>query len=80
MAKPQNLEPPHDYKPITREEILSRSQDRALALVNVMPVDTFNAAHIPGSINLPVADVESSAKRRLSNPAQEIAIYCAGPT
>lgn len=80
MAKPQNLEPAHGYLPITRGEILSRLQDRALALVNVMPVDSFKAAHIPGSINLPVTDIEKTAARLLSNHSQEIAIYCAGPT
>jgi len=65
---------------ISRDEILARLQDRALALVNVMPADTFNAGHIRGSINLPIADIEVKAPRLLSNLAQEIAIYCAGPT
>jgi rhodanese-related sulfurtransferase len=65
---------------ISREEILTRLQDRALALINVMPADSFKAGHIPGSINLPIADLELKASRLLSNLAQEIAIYCAGPT
>jgi rhodanese-related sulfurtransferase len=55
---------------ISREEILARLQDRALALVNVMPADTFNAGHIPASINLPIADIEIKAARLLSNLAQ----------
>jgi len=55
-------------------------QDRALAIVNVMPPDSFKAGHIPGSINLPVAVIESRARQVLSNLEQEIAIYCAGPT
>jgi len=80
MAKPQTVEPAHEYATISREEILARLQDRALALVNVMPADTFKAGHIPGSINLPIADIDLNAPRLLSNLAQEIAIYCAGPT
>jgi ArsR family transcriptional regulator len=80
MAKPATVESHEKYPTISRDEILARLQDRALALVNVMPADTFNAGHIPGSINLPIADIEIKAARLLSNLAQEIAIYCAGPT
>lgn len=80
MAKPQTSEPALEYTTISREEIVARLQDRALAIVSVMPPDSFNAAHIPGSINLPVADVEAKAPRLLSNLAQEIVIYCSGPT
>lgn len=65
---------------VSREEILARLQDRALAIVNVMPVDSFKANHIPGSISLPIADIQAKARQLLSNLHQEIAIYCAGPT
>lgn len=80
MAKLETIKSQKAYSTISREEILARSQDRALALVNVMPADSFKAGHIPGSINLPIADVEIKAPRLLSSLAQEIAIYCAGPT
>jgi len=80
MVKPQTLAPALEYPTISREEILGRLRDRALVIVNVMAPDSFNAAHIPGSINLPVADVEAKAPRILSNLAQEIVVYCAGPT
>jgi rhodanese-related sulfurtransferase len=80
MAIPQTVARSHEYATISREEILARLQDRALALVNVMPADSFKAGHIPGSINLAIADIELKAPRLLSNLAQEIAIYCAGPT
>ena len=80
MAKQQTVASTHEYAPISREELLARLQDRALAVVNVMPPDSFRAGHIPGSINLPVAEVESKARQVLSNLEQEIAIYCAGPT
>ena len=80
MAKPQTIELAREYSTISREEILARLQDRAPAIVNVMPPGSFKAGHIPGSINLPVADIESRARQILSNLEQEIAIYCAGPT
>lgn len=80
MAKPQTVEQIHAYSIVAREEILARLQDRALAMVNVMPADSFKAGHIPGSLSLPIADISSKARQLLSNLAQEIAIYCAGPT
>jgi len=70
----------HQHLTISREEILERLQDRALAIVNVMPKETFAEGHIPGSLNLPVAEIESRARQLIPNSAQEIAIYCAGPT
>ena len=80
MAKPQTHESAHEHPTISRDEILARLHDRALAIVNVMPADSFKAGHIPGSLNLPVAEIETKARQLLSNLAQEIAIYCAGPT
>jgi len=80
VAKPRIEERVNRHSEISREEILARLQDRALAIVNVMPPDSFKAGHIPGSINLPVANVNTRARQLLSNLEQEIAIYCAGPT
>jgi len=47
MAKPQTIELAREYSTISREEILARLQDRALAIVNVMPPDSFKAAISP---------------------------------
>ena len=80
MAKLQSIEPAHEYATISRDGIQARLQDRALAIVNVLPPASYKAGHIPGSINLPVADIETKARQLLSNLEQEIAIYCAGPT
>jgi ArsR family transcriptional regulator len=80
VAKPQTLELAHEDSTISREELLARLQDRALAIVSVLPKATYDEGHIPGSINLPVADIEAKARHVLADFAQEIAIYCAGPT
>jgi rhodanese-related sulfurtransferase len=65
---------------ISRQEILARLQDPSLVLVNVMPKETFEAGHIPRSINLPVADMESKARQGFPDLTRELVIYCAGPT
>lgn len=80
MAKPATVDSREALTTIPREELLARLQDRALAIVNVMPVDSFKAGHIPGSLSLPIADIVTKARQLLSNFHQEIAVYCAGPT
>ena len=80
MAKQQKQVTGTEHLTISREEILNRLQDRALVIVNVTPKESFVEGHIPGSINLPVADIESKARQLISNASQEIAVYCAGPT
>jgi ArsR family transcriptional regulator len=80
MAELQTGAPVQKPATISRDEILARLQDRALAIVNVMPVETYRAGHIPESINLPIADIDSKAAQLLSNLSQEVVVYCAGAT
>jgi ArsR family transcriptional regulator len=80
MARPQIHEPSHRPETISHEELRARLRDRALVVVNVMPKETFADGHIPGSINVPVAEIESKANRLIPNLSQETAIYCGGPT
>jgi rhodanese-related sulfurtransferase len=80
MAKPQTLKAASEPSTISREEMLARLEDRALVIVNVMPKETFADGHIPRSINIPVAEIETKVRQLVFNLAQEIAIYCAGPT
>ena len=80
VAKPKSMASGHDERVISREELATRLEDRALVILNVMPKETYADGHIPGSINLPVAEIEAKARALISNLAQEIAVYCAGPT
>ena len=80
MGKPENHLPEATYATISREEIVARLHDRTLAIVNAMPKATYDDGHIPGSINLPVAEIAAQARRVIPDLAQEIAIYCMGPT
>ena len=65
---------------ITREEILARLKDPSLWLVNVMPKEVFEAGHIPRSLNLPLSEIETKARQLFPDVAQELVIYCGGPT
>jgi len=67
-------------RPISRNELAARLNDPRLTVVNVMPEESFRAGHIPGSINLPIAEIDRRARDFLPELAQEVAVYCAGPT
>ncbi len=62
---------------ISREQILSRLNDPTLTIVDVLPSSSYESGHIPGAINIPVAEIEERATELLPDPAAEIAVYCA---
>jgi rhodanese-related sulfurtransferase len=72
----QNIIEP-ELAQISREELLRRLHDPKLTIVDALPASSYEAAHIPGALNLPTVEVEERAKKLLPDPAAEIAIYCA---
>lgn len=66
-----------DLESIDAESLASRLHDDNLVIVDVRPVEEFDAGHIPGARSIPVSDLE----RRLRElpPASEIVAYCRGP-
>ena len=65
---------------IAREEILARLNDPSLLLVNVMPKEAFEEGHIPRSLSLPLAEIETKARQVFPEIGRELVIYCGGPT
>jgi rhodanese-related sulfurtransferase len=64
-------------EPVSRELLVERLRAGDVTLLDVRPEDEFAAGHLPGAMNIPLADLE----RRLAElPArQEIVAYCRGP-
>lgn len=62
---------------VSREELIRRLGDPALTIVDVLPAESYDSAHIPGAINLPIAEIEDRGKQMLPDPAAEIVVYCA---
>lgn len=71
---------PQSVPEISRDEIHARLGDPSLALVNVLPREAFAAGHIPGSVSLPVSEINERARDVLPSTSQEIAVYCATST
>jgi len=64
-------------EPISRTELKRRMRDGLVTVLDVRPSDEFALAHLPGAINIPVAELE----RRLAELPRklEIVAYCRGP-
>jgi rhodanese-related sulfurtransferase len=65
-----------DIPEISREELRSRLRDPSLTIVDVLPVESYTAGHIPGALNLPFEQVGSRAQELLPERSAEIALYC----
>ena len=80
MAKPVSGEFSITRRTISRDELRARLKDRSLIVLDILPKESYVDAHIPGAINLPVAQIESNAGQLIANLAQQVVVYCGGPT
>jgi ArsR family transcriptional regulator len=66
-----------ELEPVSRDELLDRLRSGAVTVLDVRPEDEFRQGHVPGSLNIPLAQLE----RRLAElPVnREIVAYCRGP-
>jgi len=64
-------------EPVAREELLSRSKDGLVTVLDVRPEDEFASGHLPGATNIPL----SQLRKRLAElpKGREIVAYCRGP-
>jgi rhodanese-related sulfurtransferase len=65
---------------ISRQDLIRAMRDGRVTVVDVLSPESFAAMHIPGAVNLPVADLARRAKEVLPNPRSAIVAYCGGPT
>ena len=65
---------------MTRAELLAALRARRITLIDVLSPESFAARHIPGAINLPVADIARRAGEALPDRQAAIVAYCGGPT
>ncbi|MBM2709645.1 ArsR family transcriptional regulator [Mesorhizobium caraganae] len=62
---------------VSREDLVSRLHDGLVTVLDVRPEDEFALGHLPGALNIPLAELD----RRLAElPAnREVVAYCRGP-
>jgi rhodanese-related sulfurtransferase len=69
-----------DIPAITREELDARLHDPSLTVVDVLPAVSYVEMHLPGAVNLPLAEVRERAALVLPDRHADIALYCGSPT
>jgi len=64
-------------EPVSPGELLSRSNQGLVTVLDVRPPEEYAAGHVAGAVNIPLADLQ----RRIDElpPGQEVIAYCRGP-
>jgi rhodanese-related sulfurtransferase/DNA-binding transcriptional ArsR family regulator len=64
-------------EPVTLKELRRRLREGDVTVIDVRPVDEYQAGHIPGALSIPV----NQLKRRLPEipKGREVVAYCRGP-
>ena len=64
-------------EPVSRDELIEMLHDNLVTVLDVRPDDEFAVGHLPGALNIPIAELEC----RLGEvpPNQEVIAYCRGP-
>lgn len=64
-------------EPVSHDDLLVRSRDGLVTVLDVRPSEEYEAGHIPGAVNIPLSELES----RLSEleKGKEVVAYCRGP-
>ena len=63
--------------PISRDELLAKMQTGEVVVVDVRPEAEYKAAHIPGSLSIPVEQLE--ARLATIPSGKQVVAYCRGP-
>jgi len=66
-----------DMRPVTRDELQALMRDGLVSVVDVRPPDEFALGHVPGAINIPLAEIRSWS--RDADTSREVVAYCRGP-
>ncbi|HEY9148093.1 MAG TPA: metalloregulator ArsR/SmtB family transcription factor [Gammaproteobacteria bacterium] len=64
-------------EPLAREELLERARDGLITVLDVRPPEEYAAGHLPGAINIPLAELEEHLDEL--DPEHEVIAYCRGP-
>ncbi|MEW6765949.1 MAG: ArsR family transcriptional regulator, partial [Pseudomonadota bacterium] len=64
-------------EPVQAAELLERSRLGLVTVLDVRPPEEFEAGHLPGAINLTLAELEKQLDRL--PPDREVIAYCRGP-
>ncbi|RMI32278.1 rhodanese-like domain-containing protein [Nocardia stercoris] len=65
---------------ITRDELAQLIETGSVTVIDALGAEYYDRAHLPGAVNLVVADVETAAPRLLPDKSATIVTYCSDTT
>lgn len=66
-----------DLEALSAEELLSRSEQGLVNVIDVRPVEEYEAGHVVGALNIPMDELEQRIGEL--SPQQTVVAYCRGP-
>lgn len=63
-------------EPVSRDDLIERARDGLVTVLDVRPTDEFALGHLPGAVNIPLAELEARVSEL--DPQYEIVAYCRG--
>lgn len=66
-----------NMEPLTKEELMTRTKNNEVIIIDVRPYQEYQSGHIPGAVSIPLPEL----KNRLSEIPKdsEVVAYCRGP-
>lgn len=64
-------------EPVSVNDLVERMRSSLVTVVDVRPREEYAAGHLPGAINMPLADIEKNLSKLPRD--REIVAYCRGP-
>jgi rhodanese-related sulfurtransferase len=77
QIKRRFLEGREGMEPVDRDELLKLVREEAVTVLDVRPIEEYNAAHIPGALSIPLKELKLHLAELPRD--QEIVAYCRGP-
>jgi rhodanese-related sulfurtransferase len=77
QIKRRFLEGREGMEPVDREALLKLVREGAVTVLDVRPVEEYNAGHIPGALSIPLKDLTLHLSELPHD--QDIVAYCRGP-
>ena len=65
---------------VTLDQLRTGMHDHRVVILDVLSAEAYANGHIPGAINIPVAEIRQRAPAELPDRGQKIVVYCGGPT
>lgn len=66
-----------DLEALSTDELLNRSEQGLVTVIDVRPVEEYDAGHVVGALNIPMDELEQHLGEL--SPEQTIVAYCRGP-